>query len=483
MTYELDNKRITTARRWSLFAEMVNKLIVPITNMLLARLISPTAFGIVTTATMIFSFGDIFSTGGFPNFIIQKQFENNDYEQKAINIAFTSNLCISFFIWIFIIIFQNQLANVVGINGYNLAIVIACFQLIITAFSSIQIAILKKQLEFQKLFKIRLITSIIPLIISVPLAFLGFSYWAIIISNLLKELVTVIYLQFNSKLKLNLYFNFYMFKEMFNFCIWSLLESIIIWLCTWVDSIIVGRLFSPYEVGVWKTSATMITGLFGIIKSITIPVLFSSLCALQNDIGQYNYQVHLTRKVIALIMFPISFGIIFFNELAVYITLGTQWQGAEAIFISKSIFAPLVYSIPYIASEIYRSKGQPKVSALIQFIHVCIFIPLAVFFAKFGFDFYIKMFPIFDLIFTMLNIICLKFLYSYSVVNIIKDLIYPFIYSIIMLVVIYLLKSIIGFSIFKQFILIAIGAILYLFLTFSNKSTKNILFDFFIEKK
>ena len=336
MVHEVDNQRIIKARRWSLFAEMVNKLIVPITNMLLARLISPTAFGIVTTATMIFSFGDIFSTGGFPNFIIQKQFNNEDYELKAINIAFTSNLCISFLIWIFIIIFQNQLANLVGINGYNITIVVSCFQLIITAFSSIQIAILKKQLEFQKLFKIRLITSIVPFVISIPLAYLGFSYWSIIISNLLKELVTVIYLHFDSKIKLNIYFKLSLFTEMFNFCLWSLIESIIIWLCTWIDSIIVGRLFSSYEVGLWKTSASMITGLFGIIKSITIPVLFSSLCALQNNIDQYNYQIHLTRKVIGLIMFPISFGIIFFSDLAVYITLGSQWQGAESIFISKA---------------------------------------------------------------------------------------------------------------------------------------------------
>lgn len=473
------NEKIIRARKWSLFAELISKIIVPITNMILARLISPTAFGIVTTATMIFSFGDIFSTGGFPNFIIQKKFNDEQYEIKAINIAFTSNFCISIILWLLIIIFQNQIADLVGLHGYHLTIIVSCFQLILTSFSSIQLAMLKKRLEFKKLFKIRFITTIIPFIVSIPLAFLGFSYWAIIFSNLLKELVTIVYLKICSNFKLKLYVNRELFYEMFNFCIWSLVESIIIWLCTWIDSIIIGKLFSQYEVGIWKTSSTMITGLFGIIKSVTIPVLFSSLCILQENKHEYNYQIHLTRKVIGFIMFPLAFGLIFFNKLAVNITLGNQWGGAEIIFISKSIFAPFVYTIPYIASEIYRSKGEPKVSALVQFFYICLFIPLAICFASNGFDFYVKIYPIFDCIFVFLHLICLKKLYSYSIFGIFKDLLYPCFYTIIMVVIITFLKKYLGFELFDQLIIIMIGTMSYLILLFANSKTRSYILQFF----
>lgn len=476
------NEKIIRARKWSLLAELISKIIVPITNMILARLISPTAFGIVTTATMIFSFGDIFSTGGFPNFIIQKNFESEQYETKAINIAFTSNFCISIILWILIIIFQNQIADLVGLQGYNLTIIVSCFQLILTSFSSIQLAMLKKKLEFKKLFKIRFITTIVPFIVSIPLAFLGLSYWSIIISNLLKELVTIIYLKLSSDLKIKLYINKVLFLEMFSFCIWSLIESIIIWLCTWIDSIIIGNLFSQYEVGIWKTSSTMITGLFGIIKSVTIPVLFSSLCILQDNKNEYNYQIHLTRKVIGFIMFPLAFGLIFFNELAVNITLGDQWRGAEIIFISKSIFAPFVYTIPYIASEIYRSKGEPKISALVQFFYICIFIPLAIFFAKNGFGFYTKIYPIFDCIFVLLHIICLKKLYCYSILGIFKDLFYPIFYTIIMSIIIICLKSILGVDLLWQLITIAISGLSYLILLFTNTKSRSYILQFFYKK-
>lgn len=478
----LFNEKIINARKWSSFAEIVSKVIVPITNMILARLISPTAFGIVTTATMIFSFGDIFSTGGFPNYIIQKRFFDSQDESKAIDIAFTSNLFISVLIWILIIVFQEQIANLVGLQGYSATIVVSCFQLILTAFSSIQLAVLKKRLEFKKLFKIRFITSIIPLIISIPLAYIGFSYWAIIYANLFKELVTIIYLKFNSDIKLKPYFDFNYFMEMFSFCIWSLTESIVIWLCIWIDSIIIGSLFSQYEVGMWKTTSTMITGLFGIIRSITIPVLFSSLCILQNDIEEYNHQIHLTRKIIGLIVFPMSIGIIFFNQLAVYITLGSQWEGAEIIFICKSLLLPFVYTIAHIASEIYRSKGDPKVSAIVQFVYIIIFIPLAIFFAKLGFNYYVKLYPLFDLIFVAIHLICLKVRYSYSIVDIFKDLVAPIIFSFIMMFVIYLFKFVIGFSVLDQFILIGIGMCTYFTLIYLNENTRKVIIEFFFYK-
>lgn len=477
------NKEIVNARRWSLFTEIVSKLITPITNMVLARLISPVAFGIVTTATMIFSFGDIFSTGGFPNYIIHKQFNNKEYEDKAINIAFTSNFVISVFIWVLIIIFQNQITTLVGLQHYNYVIVISCFQLVITAFSSIQLAILKKRLEFKKLFYLRIITSFVPFLVSIPLAFLGWSYWSIIITNLLKEIIIVLYLKKSSNIHLSFDFDYVIFRKMFNFCIWSLIESIIIWFCTWIDSIIIGSLFTQYEVGLWKTSATMLNGLFGIVKSITIPVLFSSLCILQNDEEAYNHQIHLTRRIIALIMFPISIGIIILNELAVFITLGDQWKDANLIFISKTLLAPLVYTIPYVASEIYRSKGQPKISAVVQFIHVLIFIPLAILFAKNGFSFYVQMYPLFDAIFIVINLCCLKYFYSTSILNIFKDLFLPFIYSVIMAIVILGLKQVINQSIFGQFSLIVLGGGTYLLMVLLTKFTRKSLIEFFVNKK
>jgi PST family polysaccharide transporter len=59
------------------------------------------------------------------------------------------------------------------------------FQVIFYSLSTVQISIKKKNLDFKFLFYFRILTVSIPLLISVPLAFVGNGYWAIVIGQIL----------------------------------------------------------------------------------------------------------------------------------------------------------------------------------------------------------------------------------------------------------------------------------------------------------
>lgn len=45
--------KMSNSLKWSSLAEIAAKLIVPITNLILARLLTPEAFGVVASATMV----------------------------------------------------------------------------------------------------------------------------------------------------------------------------------------------------------------------------------------------------------------------------------------------------------------------------------------------------------------------------------------------------------------------------------------------
>ena len=57
--------KIGRATVWSSVTEVVTKLITPVVNMVLARLLVPEAFGVVATITMIISFAELFTDAGF----------------------------------------------------------------------------------------------------------------------------------------------------------------------------------------------------------------------------------------------------------------------------------------------------------------------------------------------------------------------------------------------------------------------------------
>lgn len=108
------NEKIQNATKWSSITEIIAKLISPITNMILARLLAPEIFGIVATVTMVFSFADMFTDAGFQKFIVQRKFEDDKELFKYANVAFWANLFVSVIFWIIIAIFSNQIADLVG---------------------------------------------------------------------------------------------------------------------------------------------------------------------------------------------------------------------------------------------------------------------------------------------------------------------------------------------------------------------------------
>ena len=64
MTDELTQKA-SSATKWSLVTEVVVKLISPLTQIALAHILAPEAFGVVATVTMVTSFADMLSDAGF----------------------------------------------------------------------------------------------------------------------------------------------------------------------------------------------------------------------------------------------------------------------------------------------------------------------------------------------------------------------------------------------------------------------------------
>ena len=138
-----DNSKIIGATKWSAITEIVAKLILPITNMVLARLLAPEAFGVVATITMIVSFAEIFTDAGFQKYLIQHEFENDTDREESTTVAFWSNFILSIILWIVIGIFSEPLAVIVGNPGLGNVFSIAWVSIPLAAFSSILMGLYK----------------------------------------------------------------------------------------------------------------------------------------------------------------------------------------------------------------------------------------------------------------------------------------------------------------------------------------------------
>lgn len=368
--------KVVAAAKWSLITEILAKLITPVTNIILAHILAPTAFGILATIMMVISFAEMLADAGFQKFLVQYEFESEDEKQKNVSVAFISNIVLAIVLWLVIIIWRDELAILVGNEGLGVPLAIMGAMLPLGAFSSIQMAMYRRSFNFKFLLSIRMITIITPLFISIPMALVGFDYWSLIAGLLAAHLFTAIALCVRQEKLISIYFSSTVFRKMFSFSAWSLAEAFSIWLTAWVDTFIISHFLNAYYLGLYKMPTAIVTTVMAIATSSMAPVLFSALSRHQHNQVEFEKTFLTFQRYMALFLVPLGVGMFVYQDFIVEILLGPQWKLAGIVLGSWALSSSLVTAISYLISEAFRAKGMPNISFLAQMAHLFVLIPV-----------------------------------------------------------------------------------------------------------
>lgn len=381
------NSKMKQATKWSSITEIAAKLVSPVTNMILARLLAPEDFGVVATLTMVVSFAEIFTDAGFQKYLVQHEFADENDLNESTNVAFWTNFMLSLLIWAGISCFATPISNLVGSPGCEWAIIAMCAEIPMLAFSSIQMARYRREFDFKTLFTVRMATALVPLVVTVPLAIMFRSYWALVAGTLARDLLNAVILSIKSTWKPKLQYSFAKLSEMASFSIWTVIENISIWLTGYIGTFIVGNSLNAHYLGLYKTAMSTSGSYMGLITSATTPVLFSALSRCQHDDKEFNDVFFRFQRMVAMLVFPLGFGLYVYRELATLILLGKQWIEAADFIGMWSLTSAVTIVFSHYNSEIFRSKGKPKLSVLTQILHLVVLVPVLVWGAKQGFEF------------------------------------------------------------------------------------------------
>ncbi|MBQ0022958.1 MAG: lipopolysaccharide biosynthesis protein [Prevotellaceae bacterium] len=380
------NKQVKNATKWSAITEIAAKLVTPVTTMVLARLLAPEAFGVLVTATLVISFAEIFTDAGFQKYIIQNKFEDDESLFRSSTVAFWTNLGLSLFLWAIFAIFSPQIARMMGEEKHSLVIAVSCVCIPIAAFSSIQMAIYKRFFDFRTLFVVRIAGILVPLIITIPIAYFTRSYWSLIVGMIAQNLLNAIILTAKSRWKPTMFYSCDLFKSMFSFTSWSLIEAISIWFTSYIDVFFVGSILSTYYMGIYRTSIGTVGQIMNLIIAATTPVLFSALSRLQDNPDEFKLMFLRFQKIVGLLVVPIGVGIFLFSDTITNILLGDQWTEASGFIGWWGLTSSVTIILSHYSSEIYRSLGKPKLSVLAQCLHLVVLIPVVLIAIQHGFE-------------------------------------------------------------------------------------------------
>ena len=377
--------KLGQATKWASLAEIVAKLITPITNAVLARILVPEAFGVVATLTLVVSFAEIFTDAGFQKYLVQHEFKDSEDLEISTNVAFWTNLAFSLLIWGGIACFATPITNMVGSPGCESAVIAMCLQIPLLAFSSVQMARYRRAFDFKGLFVARIATAFVPLIVTVPLAMHFRSYWALVVGTLTRDILKAVVLTVRSKWRPGFKYSYSKLKDMFSFSIWTMVENLTIWFSCNADVFIVSIVLNSFYLGLYKTTISTVSSIIVLINASTAPVLFSALSRCQDDERTFKEVFYRFQRMVAFIILPLGSGIFVYRELVTQILLGSQWVETADFLGMWTLVNALTVVFHNYNSEACRSKGKPKLSVLIQILHIAAVVPVVMLFADKGY--------------------------------------------------------------------------------------------------
>lgn len=378
--------RVAGAAKWSVLTQVASKLIAPVTTMVLARLLSPAAFGVVASVTMVTSLADTISDSGFQRYLVQHRFSGDDELSLSACVAFWTNLAISLAIALAVFLSRHWLAAMVGSDGWGDLLAAASLSLSLTSLSSVQTALYQRRFDFRTLFGSRVGSSLLILVVSVPLAALGLGPWSMVVGTLSSNLFLAIWLTVHSPWKPTPRYSFHVLQRMLSYGLWILGEAAATWVNTWAGTFVIGRLMDQTHVGYYKTSTSMSNSIITLVTSAVLPVVFAALSEVQDDPSRFRRVFLRMQGYLALGVVPLALGVLVYHDLATSLLLGSQWMETALFFGLWTGTSCLVVVLGYMCSEAYRALGRPELCVLVQVVYLVPFLPVMWGSASAGYD-------------------------------------------------------------------------------------------------
>ena len=223
MSESLKNKAIKGVG-WSFVDNIANSGITFLVGLILARLLSPSEYGIMAMITIFIAISNSIIDSGFSNALIRKvEIKRIDY-----NTAFLFNLVISFFLYIVLFFASPLIASFFEESILVEVIRVIGFVLIINALSIIPRTIFVREVNFKTQAKVSLISSILSGFVGISMAIYGMGVWSLVGQQMARQLLNTVFLWTYSRWRPILEFSKSSFQEMFGFGSKLLLSGIIV---------------------------------------------------------------------------------------------------------------------------------------------------------------------------------------------------------------------------------------------------------------
>mgnify|MGYP003283432963 FL=1 len=292
-----------------------------IVSVILARMLLPEEYGVVSIITIFTSILNLFLDSGFKNALIQKR----DADEIDYSTVFYFNIMMGVTLYIFMFWVSPFIANFYEMEAMTPYIRILSLTLILGGFNGVQTAIVAKRMEFKRFFYSSLTGTLVSAVIGIAMAYSGMGVWALIAQRLINQLVDTFILWFTVKWRPLFVFSIKRLMPMFRYGSKLLGASLLNSLTTNLSGLLIGKAYSPDLLAYYDKGRRIPNLVVENLQSAVQSVLFPVLAQQQEDKKQVKRILRISFMTAAYCIFPCMVGIGVCAESIIRILYTETW--------------------------------------------------------------------------------------------------------------------------------------------------------------
>ncbi len=377
----MSNKRkAIDGGKWITISTVISTLLQFVQISILAKLLEPAAFGLVSISTLIINFFHTVSDLGFSNSIIYKQ----EDDRKTMSTLYLLSLFLGLVAFTIIRLASPLIVAYYHEPRLEHILRVSSLYFIVIFFGQTYLFLLQKELKFRTIALIDISSALIGTTVSVTLALKGFKEMSLIYGGLAAVSVHTI-LQVSVGIRTfvpQLYFNVTTLKEHLRFGVYNVGEGMLGYVQTNLDNIMIGGLLGVKSLGFYTVAYQL--AVFPIIKlnPIILQVAYPVLAKMKEDNNALKRAYLQILDLISYLNLPLLAGLFIMADSVVPLIYGPGW-GASIEFIRIFVFAAFCFALNHPLFTLAFTKGKPNLLFYLNLTTMLIKIPLLYLFAHY----------------------------------------------------------------------------------------------------
>jgi O-antigen/teichoic acid export membrane protein len=308
---------------------------------ILARLLTPTDYGLIGMAMVIMGFLALFTDFGTGMAVVQHE----NLREEQLSSIFWLNIAIGLSFCVLLIAISPLAASFYGEPILILMISVMAIGFPVASLRVVHESLFRRRLEFDIIVKSNVVATTSAGLIGIGAALLGWGVWALVAQHLAQSLVSTGILWISSPWRPKLRFASADIRQIAGFSGNLMGFNIVNYFARNADYLLIGRVLGTVPLGLYTLAYRLMLYPISNISGVMVQALFPAFSRMQSDPKRLSHAYIRACKYLALLTFPLMAGMSLMAGEVIIVVFGPNWVDATTtlrVLALVGLFQPLV---------------------------------------------------------------------------------------------------------------------------------------------